>query len=239
MIVTRAHKKEFERYMLIKFISHVSHGLRVISIDNCETPDFIVRELNKNINIELTRLILPDLMKIEEFQKKLVNRAWEKFKTKYPDKLQVLIDFSNEVIECSANEVDSYADQILEIVEPLFLTNRKFEFHLKSVGRGRINRFIHSISIGNNLDFDNWQPFGAFMVKQVSPQWVEEIIKSKEGKILQYQEKANENWLLLIANFGHESSTHEFDYLVLDNFQSIFDRIYLYKYMENSYTQIF
>ncbi len=239
MVITRKHKKEFELHMLRKFISHESHGLRVKTIDEGETPDFIIRELTKSISIELTRLILPDLMKEEQFQEKLVNLAWKKFKSKYPDKLQVLVNFSNEVIRCSANEIDMYVDQLLKIVEPLFLANRKFEFHLTSVGRGRrFNKFVDSISIGNNLDLDNWQPFGAFRVNQVDQQWVRDVVKSKEDKISQYSEKCEENWLLLLANFGHESSTHEYDYMVLNDFQSAFDRIYLYKYMDNSYARI-
>lgn len=225
--------------MLSKFISHEEHGLRVKTIDECETPDFIVRELTKDISIELTRLILPDLMQEERFQDKLVSLAWKKFKEKYPDKLQVLVNFSNQVIKCSANEIDKYVDQLIEVVEPVFLANRKFEFRVSSVGRGRhINRFIDSIAISNDLALDNWQPFGAFLVKPVDADWIKNIIKSKESKIANYPDKYDENWLLLLANFGHESSTHEFDYLFLKDFESVFDQVYIFKYMDNTYTRL-
>lgn len=225
--------------MLRRFISHESHGLRIKTIDHNETPDFILRELNMDISIELTRLILPDLMQEEKFQEKLVDLAWKKFKEKYPDKLQVLVNFSNQVIKCTANELGSYADKLLEIVEPIFLCNRKFEFRVSSVGRGRpINKFIDSIAISNDLDLDNWQPFGAFLVKPVKTEWIQEIIKAKEERISSYPSGFDENGLLLLANFGHESSTHEFDYMLLNDFQSSFDRIYLYKYMDNTYTRL-
>jgi hypothetical protein len=239
MIITRSHKKEFERHMLQRFISHESHGLRVKTIDDSETPDFIIRELTKDISIELTRLILPDLMQVERFQDKLVRLAWGKFKGKYRDKLQVLVNFSNRIIQCSANEIDKYVDHLLQIVETIYLNNKRFEFRISSVGREKpINSFIDSIAVSNDLYLDNWQPFGAFRVKPVNSDWVKKIITDKESKIELYPEKYDENWLLLLANFGHESSTHEFDYLILENFQSCFDRIYLYKYMDNSYTRL-
>jgi hypothetical protein len=238
-IIKNERKKEFELHMLRCFISHDTHGLRVKTIDGGETPDFIVKELKKDISIEITRLILPDLMQEERFQEKLVNLSWKKFKEKYPDKLQVLVNFSNNVIKCTANEVGNYVNQLLEVVEPVFLANRKFEFRVSSIGRERpINTFVESIVISNDLDLDNWQPFGAFKVNPIDSKWVQEVINSKESKIAQYTEKCDENWLLLLANFGHESSTHEFDYLILPGFESLFDRIYIYKYMDNSYTRL-
>lgn len=239
MNIRRAHKKEFERHMLRRFISHESHGLRIKTIDDSETPDFIIRELIKDISIELTRLILPDLIEVERFQEKLVNIAWKKFRERYQDKLQVLVNFSSQGIQCATNDIDKYADELLQIVETIFLNNRKFEFRVSSIGMEKpINPFIDSIVISNDLDLDNWQPFGAFMVRPVNPNWIKKIISDKELKIKQYTEKFDENWLLLLANFGHESSTHEFDYLLLGNFQSFFDRIYLYKYMDNSYARL-
>jgi len=53
-IITNERKKEFELHMLCKFISHEELGLGVKTIDESETPDFIVRELTKNISVELT-----------------------------------------------------------------------------------------------------------------------------------------------------------------------------------------
>lgn len=239
MAITHEKKKEFELHMLRRFISHESHGLRIKAIDESETPDFILRELNGDISIELTRLILPNLMKEERFQDKLVNLAWKKFKEKYEDKLQVLVNFSNNVIKCNGNEIDKYVNELLEIVEAIFLSNRKFEFRISSIGRVRpINHFIDSIAVSNDLYWDNWQPFGAYMVKPVDMDWVKGIIKEKELRIQKYQQRFDENWLLLLANFGHESSTYEFDYMILEKFNSKFERIYLYKYLDNSYVRL-
>ncbi|MBN8876778.1 MAG: hypothetical protein J0I32_04475 [Sphingobacteriales bacterium] len=239
MMISRDKKKDFELHILSKFISHETHELRVKTIDEGETPDFVVRELNKDISIELTRLILPDLMKEEQFQEKIVSRAFEQFKSKYPDKLQVLVNFSNGVIKCAANEIHLYVDQLLGVVESVFLANRGFEFRISSIGRDRpINHFIDSITISNDLGFTNWQPFGAYMVKRIDGNWLKDIIRSKETRLPHYTRKVDENWLLLVANFGHESSTHEFDYLILEEFETSFDRVYLYKYMDNSYTRL-
>jgi hypothetical protein len=232
-------KKEFELHMLRRFISHESHGLRIKTIEETETPDFIIRELNMDVSIELTRLILPDLMKEEKFQDKLVSMVWKKFKQKHPDKLQVLVNFSNNVIRCAANEIDNYVDQLLGIVESIFIPNKRFEFRVSSVGRARpINNFIDSIVVSNDLYYDNWQPFGAYMVRPINKDWLKNIIIEKEKKIKTYKATFDQNWLLLLANFGHESSTHDFDYLKLNEFQTDFDRVYLYKYFDDDYSRL-
>lgn len=237
--INNKHKKEFELHMLRRFISHESHGLRIKTIDESETPDFIIRELNMDISVELTRLILPDLMEEEKFQDKLVSLTWKNFKQKYPNKLQVLVNFSNNVIKCTANEIDKYVDQLFEIVENIFTANKRFEFRVSSVGRDRpINKFIDSIVVSNDLDLDNWQPFGAYMVNPINKDWLMTIVLSKEKRISSYPVTFDQNWLLLLANFGHESSTHDFDYLKLNEFQTAFDRVYIYKYMDDAYTRL-
>lgn len=235
----RAAKKEFELHMLRRFISHETHGLRIKSIEEGETPDFIIRELTKDISIELTRLVLPDLMKVEKFQEKIVELAWKKFKETHKEKLQVLVNFSNRIIKCAGDEINIYVNELVQIVEEIYLNNKRFRFHLSSVGRTHpINHFIDSISVFNDLDFDNWQPFGAFRVAKLDTRFIENVIRVKEDKIKLYTTKTTENWLLLLANFGHQSSTHDFDYLIFNGFESSFDRIYLYKYMDDSYTRL-
>lgn len=232
-------KKQLELHMLRKFLSHESHRLRIKSIDESETPDFIIHEINNTISIELTRLMVPALVQKEKFQEKLVRLAWAKFRQKYPDKLQVLINFSNAVIKCSASEIDAYADEIARLIESIFLPNRGFEFRVSSIGRDKPSlSYIHSLAVANDLNLDDWHPFGAFRVSNIDIQWLKTIIQEKENRLSFYKTSFDQNWLLLLANFGHKSSTYEFDYLKLTDYHSKFDRIYLYKYIDDAYTRL-
>ncbi|WP_142683032.1 hypothetical protein [Chitinophaga polysaccharea] len=232
-------KKDLEYHLLRTFISNESLQLRVKSIESTETPDFIVRELTRDISIEVTRLIHPHLIQVEAFQENLVESAYRKFKEKYSAKLRVLVNFSNVPIKCKKSEIGMYVDQLHDLVEGIYLPNRKYSFNISSRGRCRpINHFIDSISVSNDLDFENWQPFGAYLVKDVDVDWIKRAIQEKEKNIKRYPTKFDENWLLLVANFGHKSSTHGFGYLEQEKFASQFDKIYLYKYMDNIIDQL-
>lgn len=60
MKISRDKKKDFELHLLRKFISHESHYLHVKTIDEGETPDFIIREFarrlfRRNNSVDLTR----------------------------------------------------------------------------------------------------------------------------------------------------------------------------------------
>lgn len=238
MKVAHGQKKDFELHILRKFVSHETHGLRIKTIEEGETPDFVIRELDKNISVEMTRLILPALIQEEQIQDKIVALTFEKFTAKYPDKLQVLVNFSNTIINARGKNMDVYVNELLEVVESIFLPNRNYEFRVSSANKKRIiNHFIHSIVVSNDLYFTSWQPFGAFMVKPVDTAFLKKAIKEKEEKIKNYTVATAENWLLLVANFGHESSTHEF-YGVNLELNSSFDRVYLYKYMDDTYERL-
>jgi hypothetical protein len=45
MLHSSPDKKAVEMYLLRKFISSPLHGLRIKSIDQRETPDFVINEL--------------------------------------------------------------------------------------------------------------------------------------------------------------------------------------------------
>ena len=228
-------KKDLERRLLESFISNESLGLRVKSIEDSETPDFIIDEMTRIISIELTRLIHPKLIQIEAFHEKIVEAARLIFRERHNTNLRVLVNFCNTPIKCKASEFDSYVEQLCSLVETAYVNNKDFDFRLSS-RRRPVNHFIDSISISNDLYFENWQPFGAYRVDDVDTNWLKQRIKSKEDCISKYQRAFDEKWLLLVANFGHKSSTHGFDSLGASTFESSFDRIYLYTYMNNAIT---
>jgi len=231
-------KKEIELILLKDFISNKGLKLRVKSIIESESPDFIIEELSRNISVELTRLIHPDTIQKEAFQEKLVEIAHKIFKEKYDEELYVLVTFSDIPIKCKGVEIKKYAEEIFKIVEEIYLPNRKHEFHVSSGREKPINFYVDHISISNHMGLENWQPFGAYKVNYVDVDWVKDVIKEKEKNLVKYRHKFTENWLLIAANFGHQSSGHRFHHLKKEKIETEFDKVYLYKYREKEIFQL-
>lgn len=232
-------KKDLEHHLLTKFISNECLGLRIKSITATETPDFIIHELSKTISIELTRLIHPKLIKAEAFQEKLVESVHKRFKENYSANLRVLVNFSKVPIKCKEREVSKYVQELYELVENIYLPNHKYNFNISSKNNSKsLNHFIDFISVSNNSNFENWQPFGAFRVDEINFDWLTKVIIEKEKNIIKYKTLSNENWLLLLANFGHKSSAHTFNSIQIDKLVTKFDKVYLYKDMDNTILQI-
>jgi hypothetical protein len=239
MINPKLAKKDVEYNILRRFISHETHGLRIKDIEPSETPDFILHELHKTISVELTELRHQKLKQKESFQEKIVEAAWSKFRKKYNANIQVLVNFSDVPIKASANEVQRYVDELHDLVERIWLNNRDYEFRLTNMGRSRKrDHWIDSISVNNVVDLEYWQPFGAFKVGRADPSWIKKVIEGKEAKLANYQKSFDERWLLMVANFGDRSSTHDIFFLETGDLQTKFDRVYLYKYMDNTYKRI-
>lgn len=224
--------------MVKDFISNKDLKLRVKSIVESESPDFIIEELSKNISVELTRLIHPGTIQKEAFQEKLVEIAHSIFKEKYDEELYVLVTFSDIPIKCRGGEVRKYAEEIFKIVEEIYLPNHRNKFHVSSRHNQHINSYIDCISISNDRGLENWQPFGAYKVNYLDIDWVKGVIGEKEKNLYKYRDYFKENWLLLIANIGHESSAHRFHHLKQERIETKFDKVYLYKYREKEIYQL-
>ena len=238
MISRKLPKKQKETILLQNFLSHKSVGLRVIKIEDSETPDFIIHELNKTIAVEITQLTLPHLKQTEEFNEELVDKAHKLFREKYKVHLYALITFSNTPIKCTANQLDGIVQQLFKMVEDIYLPNKKHNFRISAKEFQEEINWIEDITISNDLEFDHWQSFGGFLVNEIDINLVKKIISKKEKMIDEYKVTVDERWLLLAANFGLESDTHSFHYLKQETFESRFDKIYLFKYMEKEIYQL-
>ncbi len=231
-------KKERELILLTDFISNSSLGLRVKKIVESETPDFIVKELKKDISVEITELIHPKLREKEIFREKLVDKAHKIFKEKYDAELYVLICFSNVPLKSKGKEFEKHANDLFKKIEDIYLPNKDLEFDV-STKRDRFSTsFIDTISVSNKRDFENWQSFGAFKVDSVDKVWIDKVILDKELMIKNYSIEVKEHWLLIAANFGFKSDTHTFHYLLQNEFESKFDKIFIYKYQDKEILEL-
>lgn len=232
-------KKQTERCILEKFVSNAKGGFRIALITDSETPDFVIKTFEKKkISIELTRLINPELKEKEQFRTAIVERARDLFREKYSANLEVHVVFENRIIKCKKTEIDKYAKQILEIVESIYVPLQNFEFRVSSHNTIFTHENFDSIFISNELGFTNWQTFGAYIVDKVNFNWLKKIVSQKEENIKRYRETFDENWLLLTSTFGTKSSSFHFDYINFDELQTKFDRVYVYKYFEDSIIEV-
>ena len=101
-----------------------------------------------------------------------------------------------------------------ELVKSVVEKNQGFEFRVETKGIA-LNPVFESVTVRNDDDygFENGQPFGAFKVPYVEESWFADIIKKKEEKIDAYPRTFDERWLVLVANFGGQSSHFQFSNL--------------------------
>ncbi len=226
-------KKTSERFIVEKFISNANLKLKVFSIVDNETPDFIIKTIEKDISIELTQLINPKLKAQETLNNQIVEGAKELFTSKYKEKLGVLVTFASEGITCRKTEIPEYSEKLFRIVENIYINNRNFKFEVSSRKSFEPNNFIKHIYVDNKFNNPYWQTIGAYLVDYLDFNILEKIIKSKEKNLIKYGDSYKENWLLITSNFGTKSSAKRFDFINQFDLKTTFDKIYIYKFFEN------
>ncbi len=234
----RQRKKQIERYHLEKFISNEILGLIVYKIKEDETPDFSLKLEEKLVSIEHTLLVNPDLQQKEKYKDKIIQEAQKLFENKYNERLYAMISFQENVLQFGKKYEKEYINHVFEFVERLYLNNQKFEFELSSKLSEEITDLIEGIHIHNRLNFSHWQHFGAYTVDQIDKEWFKGVIHKKEQNIKNYKEIFDENWLLLVSDFGTEASTKSFRGFDFSEITTQFDKIYLYSYMSDKITVV-
>jgi len=236
--VEMSAKKSTEKRTLIRFISNKSLRMKLYGIEPMDPPDFKLkryqREQSKSIGVELTRVINPSLKMHEAAQDTVVEIARTLFRKEYNLQLEVFVEFSTSEFALDPKSIKKLATKLYELVDSVVKNNTGWRFRVESEEINNIQEF-HRITIINDTDqnFENWQPFGAFVVPVIDLEWIGNIIKRKEVKIKTYPEAFDEKWLVLATNFGHQSSHFDFGKLKIEFRDSPFDKIYLYKDRED------
>lgn len=230
-------KKTAEERILKRFVSNKELGLIISTIQPLEPPDFkmkrYVNDEFKNIGVELTRVINPNLMQYESGQDKIVKMAHETFKSVLSDKLTVYVDFSKAPFSLDPISLRSLSESLAKIVTDVALKNKGFLFRVETDQIALPVEFDKLTIEKNDDDFENWQRFASFSVPYVNENWFAEIIKKKEARIPSYSETFDENWLILAANFGNASSHFQFTNLKLSLQNSPFERVFIYLFRDD------
>jgi len=240
---TAQSKKKIEERILGNFLSHPSLRLRVSGITPMDPPDFVIKRYVqkkfKRISVELTSVMNPNLKQMESAQKKIVDIAWGNFRKKYNTELVVLVYFSRVPFSMTNNSIKQLGSDLADIVSDIFERNKDCEFRIHT--KRPLSRLeFESINVSNDDSYgiEYWQPHGTFRVPLVDENWFAEIIRKKELKISGYPEEFEEKWLVLLANFGHQSSHFQFTNIKKEFKNSPFDRIFIYKQRENEIIKV-
>jgi hypothetical protein len=236
--LTIQKKKDQEEYIIKKFISHKKLNLPVFAVIGNETPDFIIKGPQGTYSIELTRLIDPEIKETEVLQEKIVNGARELFIKKYEENLRVWVTFNDLPITLTKKNESIYYNELFEIVERVYLSNKDFQFETKSKKQINPTHHIEDIYISNKAGFCNWQTFGAFIVSRPDFKIIDDVINSKEKGLNKYKQDFKENWLVIAANFGKRSGAY--DFLFIDDYKANtkFDKVFIYNLRENEIINI-
>ena len=217
---------------MTRFISNEKLEFLVYNVEESETPDFIVNIDKKLISIEHTRLINPDLKKVESYRERIIKNAHKRFEQKYSAKLYLLVTFNNISLKSGKVAEQKYSDEVFKLIEDIYLCNKDYEFRIDSRKRkARVSELIESFSVDNTRDFSHWQHFGAYLVERIDMDWLQGIISKKENNIERYPKEFHQNWLLLVSDFGTKASAHNFDQIDLSSIKTKFDKVYLYNFM--------
>lgn len=180
-------KKDIERAILDRFLINLDTSLKLISITECETPDFILETTNKKISIELTNLMNPVIKEKEEFKNVIIKNAEKLFKDRNNIEMYVVINFKDIEIKGTQKDIKQYSQKIFEIVENVYLANLDFEFDVTVKNIESSKEFINRIYITNKVSSYKWQSIGAHRVEWVSIDWIFKKILYKQRNINRYK----------------------------------------------------
>jgi len=222
-------KKRIERRHLTDFFSNEDLTYRVYSIQDSETPDFIVNVDTRLTSIEHTRLINPFRKNIEEYYERIIRNAKLRFESRYSEKLYVLLTFNEREVSKGRDAQEKYTDEIFNLIENIYLCNKKLRFRIRSRSRlFPVSQLIESFEVNNEDNFSHWQHFGSYSSDRIDIDWLQDIISRKDRKIDKYSQKFEENWLLLVTDFGTKASGFQYEFTDYSPIKTRFDKVYLY-----------
>ncbi|MEM6734563.1 MAG: hypothetical protein AAF620_00715 [Bacteroidota bacterium] len=227
--MTRIKQKHVERYVLGNFLENIDLQIPIIGIDNFESPDFVLKCPNRKISVEHTRYIHPKHKQIEEFRKKIIDTAKEKFESIHSQPLRVFFHYSRRIMDTKINPKSYYVDLLVQMVENIYLSNKDRNFVVSTKRNKRENIYIDRVSISNDIDRNLWQWIGAHLVEFADLDKLQKIINAKSMLTGKYQIETDEKWLLIEASKGFKSSSYRFDHIIRGELQKgEFDRVFLF-----------
>jgi hypothetical protein len=240
-------KKRRERFLLDRFLEH--QGTTPTSVDPGESPDFIITLDGRTVGIELTELFIqrcnseerllprdPPLQAIESISVQIVSKAHEiYFDANNPPVLSHIV-FSNRITPVDKRKGDQIAKLIADQIQSMSRQDSE-----GAVWRSRENEkeenalsewviFISTWKVPE-LRFARWSPNSAGLVSTLTPARLQEEIDKKASRISVYKKRAEDIWLLIVADRTRPSQKFSvMPNFPLDSISSPFAKTFYYGY---------
>lgn len=174
----------------------------------CEEPDFLVVDGSRTIGVELTRVYREvgvaeqPLQEAESLHRRVCERAQSLFRSSSDAAIQVYVTF-NSGQRISSKRVDALADFVAITVRSLDpKPDTSFAYGLDIASYDRLPPEITELTGWrlSRVSQTVWQPASAGFVPSLTRAVVEHAVAAKDECFEAYSKKADEVWLLLVAD---------------------------------------
>jgi hypothetical protein len=242
-------KKLHEKFLLDRFLEH--QGITPTRIDPGESPDFLINLDGRVIGIEVTELFIqrcnsearllpedPTLQAIESISTQIVSKAREiYFDANNPPVLSHIV-FSNRITPVDKRKGDQIAKLIADQIQSMSRQDSKGAYWRSSEDEKEnpLSEWVIFISTWRVPEprFARWSPNSAGLVSILTPARLQEEIDKKASKINTYKKRAEEIWLLIVAD--RTRSSQKFSVMPdfpLDSISSPFTKTFYYGYVSD------
>jgi len=221
-------EKKQKRKEIIDIGNFIHYFDSRIEIENAlsESPDFIVKQKELNIGVELKDLVIRQNEKEKEG---ILKSLFEQIKTELKSEEKSLcglyrIELIDENLSLKKKHKEALKKEIIALIKGQQI-EQKYVKAIKKIPMSEISIYKGETTIVGNLE------------RTV----VEEKIKTKENKLKSYSnENLDEIWLLLIIGGVEKSSDYSFfDSNIIEKpFKSNFDRIFIYDFFHREITEL-
>ena len=221
-------EKKQKRKEIIDIGNFIYYFDSSIEIENAlsESPDFIVKQNELNIGVELKDLVIRQNEKEKEG---ILKSLFEQIKTELKNEEKSLcglyrIELIDENLSLKKKDKEALKKEIIALIKGQEI-EQKYVKAIKKRPMSEISIYKGETTIVGNLE------------RTV----VEEKIKTKENKLKSYSnENLDEIWLLLVIGGVEKSSDYSFfDSDIKEKpFKSNFDRIFIYDFFHREITEL-
>jgi len=236
-------KKSHERFLLDLFLEH--QGITPTGIDPGESPDFLITLDGRTVGVELTELFIrsnkmgvhpkpnPPLQAIESFTDLIVDKARELYFEANNPAVQSHILFSDQITPVDKKKGDQIAKLIADHIQSMSRTDSEMTEWRSCADEydKPLSEWVSFISAcrAPDLRFARWSPNRGGWVSALTPERLQEEIDKKASKIDAYKRRAEEIWLLIVADRTRSSQKFSIGAdFPLDSISSPFAKTFYY-----------
>lgn len=240
-------KKRRERFFLDMFLERF--GIVPTRIDEREGPDFLLHLEDRTVGVEVTQLPIRDsspeplAQAVESTTDRIVSEAQKLYIASGAPPVHVTVMFSSW-IRPKAIRRTFIAKQLADLVQDQTLkAMERFDWHSDSDENWRhplagVVDLVHALGVPEH-QMAHWHVSRAGWVAPLTPERLQTPISKKSAKIDAYQDAAQENWLLIVADGMKPSQAFSVppDF-ANEQVSSPFERTFFYRYPDGEVIEV-